>query len=315
MKKLFFCLLLFSISLHAFAHQDFYVTRDYGNIKTRIITGFQYEEINKTLIIGQLAEKLSQELNYKDSVLLYFEHHCTITEKIDPDYFVSYNDKRKRIEIRIDGNCFDVASVLKLLEYAIGNIPEIKKQQKIVHYEKHYNNDDILTIDSKNIEKILRKQDNDLVTQIMQQKIYRPDGLNKEKKHSMFTYYWQNNKFHIIEQAHDEEVPIIQLDNIYTYHDMGLNIVVFDSNNSFYHINAEYYKQPKLSRKLIIEDTHGYYRPYEVSHIGGNRITVSFEYYLENLNIKNMTLIYFPDQDLLIQDMDEAIDTYLEKTK
>ena len=62
MKQLIFTLIFFlKFTLNtASAHQDFYVTKDYGNIKVRVKTGFVYEEINKAFIIGQLAEKLAK---------------------------------------------------------------------------------------------------------------------------------------------------------------------------------------------------------------------------------------------------------------
>lgn len=313
--RYFLLLFICCLSIPAFAHRDFYVSRNYRNIKTSIKTGFLYEEINKTLIIGQLAEKLSKEFNYKDTILLHFDHHYTIPEEVATDYFVSFNNDKNRIEIKVHGNKYEVVPVLKLLEYAIRNTSTIQKQQKTVHYEKHYNNIDLMTISDKSIRKIIGEKDNELIKKIISHKIYRPDGIVKKEHPYGFTYYWQNNKFYLIEKTHYEEVPIIQLENIYTLYNMGLNMVVFDTNKSFYHINAHYYKQPKLSRRLIIEDNHEYYRPYKVSDIGGDRITVQFDYYKENFEIKNVTLIYFPEEDLLIQDLDEVVDEYLQKRK
>jgi hypothetical protein len=57
-----------------FAHKDFWKVADFGNVKVRVKTGFQYEEINKAFIIGQLAEKLSKDLNYADTIFLDFNH-------------------------------------------------------------------------------------------------------------------------------------------------------------------------------------------------------------------------------------------------
>lgn len=67
-------LLLLLLSTKASAHQDFYVIKEFGNIKTRIKTGFQYEEIKKVEIIGKLAEFLAKELNYNEPILLDFNH-------------------------------------------------------------------------------------------------------------------------------------------------------------------------------------------------------------------------------------------------
>jgi len=70
-----------------YAHQDFWITQDYGNIKVRIETGFKYEEIYKVFLFGQLAEQFAKQLNYSGSIFLDFSHHYT--GNITPDYFIS----------------------------------------------------------------------------------------------------------------------------------------------------------------------------------------------------------------------------------
>lgn len=51
-------------------HQDFQIIKDYGNIKTRITTGFHYEEIKKIEFIGYYAQILAEKLNYKKKYFL-----------------------------------------------------------------------------------------------------------------------------------------------------------------------------------------------------------------------------------------------------
>lgn len=57
------------------AHQGFWVVTESGNVKTRIKTGYQYEEIKKVQIIGELAELLAKKLNYNEPILLDFNHY------------------------------------------------------------------------------------------------------------------------------------------------------------------------------------------------------------------------------------------------
>ena len=131
------------------AHQDFTVTRDYGNVAVRIKTGFEYEEIQKVFIIGQLAEKLAEKLNYKNPVFLDFSHNYTRDSSYD--YFISYDDgsftdvmykdERKKsfreseaIVIRQISRTFDISVTLKLLEYAILNLGNIKSTQTEIEY-------------------------------------------------------------------------------------------------------------------------------------------------------------------------------------
>lgn len=136
------CLLIIVlIATHVHAHTDFWRTKDFGNVKVRIKTGFEYEEINKVFIFGKLAEQFSKQLNYTDNIFLDFNHHYT--GNCDPDFFISYDNgtvrkswnnepiekdtlSNKSIVIRQVARQFDAENTLKLLEFAIKNIDLIK---------------------------------------------------------------------------------------------------------------------------------------------------------------------------------------------
>lgn len=74
-----------------YAHQDFYTIKDYGNVKVRVQTGYNYEEINRALIIGQLAEELTKELEYKRPFFLDFIHNY-MTDNEKASYFISFDN-------------------------------------------------------------------------------------------------------------------------------------------------------------------------------------------------------------------------------
>jgi hypothetical protein len=130
-----------------FAHQDFWITQDYGNVKVRIKTGYKYEEIYKVFLFGQLAEQFAKQLNYSGNIFLDFSHHYT--GDITPDYFISYDKgnggythkekgkdllKKTSIVVRQVARQFDAQTTLKLLEYAILNIENIKSSQTEIEY-------------------------------------------------------------------------------------------------------------------------------------------------------------------------------------
>jgi hypothetical protein len=73
-KNILIFLLLLLTSITVSAHQDFFVVNEFGNVKTRIKTGYEYEEIKKVQIIGELAELLAKKLNYNEPILLDFNH-------------------------------------------------------------------------------------------------------------------------------------------------------------------------------------------------------------------------------------------------
>src|SRR5690606_11721498 len=214
------CILIIILMLpfHAVqAHSDFFYTKEYGNVKATILTGFHYEEINKVFILGQLAEKLAEELNYKEPIFLYFRHHYT-SRKVTHQYYISYGRaKNDRLYTRDDdgwqehdfmdedatvirqaGKNLDITSTLKLLEYAIGNLSYIKSHQKLIEQQRggtfRYR---FYSIDHQPIRKQLGTKASSLVTAALKNKIFRPENFSEREFWTGCSYYWQNNQFHI----------------------------------------------------------------------------------------------------------------------
>jgi hypothetical protein len=149
------------------AHQDFFVRERFGNVKVQIKTGFNYEEIQKVLIIAELVKNLLEELNYSDTVFLDFNHFYI--DYCIPDYFISYDNgniiqnwrndntkknlKEKSIVVRQVSRTFNILTTLRLVEYAIQKFPEIELKQKSIVYNKNFCDWTINTIDTSEIKK------------------------------------------------------------------------------------------------------------------------------------------------------------------
>ncbi|MEO8150851.1 MAG: hypothetical protein ABI723_24675 [Bacteroidia bacterium] len=301
----------------SFAHQDFWVKKNYGNIEVRVKTGFEYEEINKAFIIGQLAEKLAKDLNYSNQIFLDFNHHYTAN--CDPDYFISYDkggiqyiwrdDKKKNflkenaIVVRQVSRIFDVLSTLKLLEYAIKNVSSIKTSQKQIEYKLNYCQWKINSIDTTFIKEQLSKPNSESLKQVIKLKIERPD---KDFKYGI-SYYWQDNKFHLFLRGdHKADTTLINLNNIYDIKKFGnSSAIVFDTDSSFFYIYQ--YNKPIVSKRQIILSTNGYYEPFKMESISEDEISIYFWYYIKEQS-KERTLIYLTKKDELIEDLDKLID-------
>lgn len=319
MRLLLFIFISF-ISVSSFAHRDFYVIRDYGNIKVRIVTGYKYEEINKVLIIAQLAEKLSKELNFKEQLFLDFRHNYTDRDNLETDYFLSFDKgefryldsdsdnpgifDKKVIVLRQAGKKFDILSTLKLIEYSINNQPFIEKQQKTINYQKLYNRWELKSVDKYVLQKVIEQENSTLVNSIITNKIYRPKRLGNDEKEFEYgvSYYWQNNKYHLFSRDIGEDIEIATLDEICYFYELDLVYVVFNSNNSFYHIYNGIVGHPSISEKQIMVDVEDNYRPYYVNNIGGTDISI----YLWNYK-SDRTLIYLAHKNILIQDLDKSV--------
>jgi hypothetical protein len=274
------CTLIIVLSMNfgnAFAHSDLFYNNNFGNVKTSILTGFQYEEINKVAIFGQLAEKLSKEFNYFDPILLDFTH--TYTHSEISDSFISYDSisywdadseswlVNKGIVIRQIAKEFQAQPILKLLEYAILNLETIKSTQKqmvynpypsLSNYERKIN-----TIDTLAIEQILNASNSDLLNNVLKQRVDRPEkeGIDRPEgdfRHGGISYYWQNNRYFVFfkyDSWYDNlnqkyvnekrEVVLFDVGNIYDFRRFrNWSALIFDTDTSFYsikqHVNTPF---------------------------------------------------------------------------
>ncbi len=296
------------------AHQDFFTFTDFGNIKVRIKTGYEYEEINKSYIIGQLAEKLAKELNYSDEIFLDFNHHYT--SNCDPVYFISY-DKGKieytsterqendylntdAIVVRQISRSFDVITTLKLLEYSIKNISQIKKSQRTIEYEENYCHWIIKTIDTNLIRKQLNMGNSDIIKKIANNKVVR-----SEKKYDAgISYYWKDNKFHLFPFSKPDTI-LLSLVNIY---DFNIDGFTFDTDSSFFYLAD---RQPLfVSKRHIINNIYDNYEPLKIREISNSMFSLNFSYAPngDGPKWKERTLIYQKKSDELIQDIEKLFE-------
>jgi hypothetical protein len=312
-------ILIFSLSnLTLLAHQDFWVIHEFGNIKTRIITGYEYEEIKKVQIIGKLAEILAKEMNYNEPILLDFNHfYVGIAE---PIYFISFDKgvinyknsngengvkllTKNGIVVRQVSNKFDIINTLKMLEYSIINYKSIKKEQKRIEYDKNYCDWIINSINTNQIVNILKSNETKLIKNIKNRKVYRPE--NKFK--GGFTYFWQNEKYNIVFKTKDTEKPIITLSSIYDIQQKRNTIFIFEKSTEF--IVLDTYQRKIISRKLKLENAEENYHPYKIEPFTKDLYTIKFSYFSKKPvnQYKNRISIYSRKNSKLIQDLDELM--------
>ena len=315
MKKIIVLfLIIFCSTKKTFAHQDFWVIQDYGNVKVRIKTGYQYEEINKVFIYAQLVQKLALELDYKAPIFLDFNHHYT--GDCIPDYFISFDKglieypwtdatkikpllKNKSLVIRQVSRNFDAETTLKLVNYAIKNLSDIKGSQQRIEYNENYCQWKINSINPSKIKAHIKEPTSQKIRTIMSTKIVRPD---KDYKFG-YTYYWLNDKYVVIHKDYKGKESILkELNDLYDFKKVGNCFFVFTSNNEFFTINKTYGRRPKtISKTWTIKNGELNYRPYKLQHIGGYKYSIYFNYYSDDPSWqpKHITLIYNESQDHL----------------
>lgn len=309
--------LIFSLfSLTVFAHQDFWVVKEFGNIKTRIKTGYQYEEIKKVEIIGKLAEMLAKELNYNKPVLLDFNHFYVGIAK--PTYFLSfdrgkinYNSSNKEngiklldkngIVIRQVSNTFNILNTLKILEYSINNWKSIEKEQKTIEYKENYCDWLINSINKTKILNILNNNESETLKKIKKLKIYRPES----KLKFSLNYFWKNGKYHIFYRENNKEKIILSINSIYSIQKEWNTIFIFETKTKFLVIDNN--NKELISKKWNIENGNQNYRPYKIERLGGDKYVIKFSFFSEETGEQNRILIYSKNNDKLIQDLDKLM--------
>jgi hypothetical protein len=278
--KLTIILLLFSNVCSA--HQEFYVTKTFGKVTIRFHTGFHYEEIKNAFIIGQYCNLyLKQYTKNTQEVLLDFHHDYT--EDFTPNYFVNYGKgdwisfhsngsykyepefKKDGIIIKQFAREFDIQETLKLLEYSVNFIENIKKQQKSIKFLLGFGRGvEINSIDTNTTKQIIKGVLSENLKKILATKIPRTDNKN------VVNYYAYNNEFTIFKG----ETAIKTFKKIKHFFPISKNeVLVFPSKYQFFYI-----KYDEKSGKTIIQTNFltstwkDSFEPYELKKINKHKI-------------------------------------------
>lgn len=340
MKKLLLIILILTKVVICLAHQDFYVKKEFKNVTVRIKTGFGYEEINKTKILGELAQYLLNEMSYGGKVFIDFRHAYTDTCKTE--YFVSYDDgsikytfneteyywnkkwhtwnpqkftinnksrffptlNSRRIVIRIYASNIRYSDVLQILEHSVKNKKYIKRNQLKIKDNRLYVN----SVDSAWISDILIENESPLVSKVLNKKVY----VNDSTWTFGASYYYQNKSFNFIVRSYNNipDTLALSVQDIYQMTWLGTGSkVVFDTDSSFYYVGR--YGDRVVSKRHIIENTQDNYEIFYVKDIGDDMISISFSRFsteeeaesgLGNLYY-SQTCIYDYRNDIMISDI------------
>lgn len=267
MKTKIQILILLLFSINSFAHKDKVFFETYGNVKVYMRTGFDYSDIDKIKIIGKLSEKLSKNLNYKDTI--FVEYIQDYTDYYSDDlYILEYNNSNFKLangfksqissetnnyglSVRIYADRIKILDILKYVEYLINNKEETnnyltRKNIGYNHYEEQQYLEPINSeaTDDKFLEKILSKE-SETIKNLINQKI----SVKTEEIYGI-EIYWKNDKF-IFEDKHIKEKQefIFEVkDYYYSISVSKYELLIFIDENSFYFINGIKEKKRKINK-------------------------------------------------------------------
>ncbi len=182
LKKLIFTVFVL-FSLNSYSHKDIVIKKKFGNVLVVFQTPFEYEEVNKGLIIGKYTEKMLKQLNYKNRIVLHFKYaqypyifsEDTINLKKINLYKTINTDENKIIFTLYDFD-FDIQNVLKFIHFNLNNKSN----------EFYY----------KDLLKIFNAP-NKLVSKIIKEKVYRQYTYDDKNNCSYISYYIKDDKYYI----------------------------------------------------------------------------------------------------------------------
>jgi hypothetical protein len=243
MTKLFLLWLCLVISVRAMAHQDFSITQRYDDVTVRIKTGDHFEEIQRVLISGVLADSLVQQYGYCKPVFIDFEH--IYTEEYVSDYFLGYHrgddygvqeksffQQDSSLVLEVHGSSFCIEDVLKLIEYAILHEEYIIQNQSESTFRSPYHEKVRTTIDTKIIQAQLGKTRSIKVEGLFNIKVDRSD-LHPYMPKTGYSYYFHHNRYFVFDLKSREKRFLASFDNIYFFKDFENTVFIFDSDTSF----------------------------------------------------------------------------------
>jgi hypothetical protein len=309
MKQLIVLVLLISLVIDSRANTYGIMT---GNIDKVYYTGIvagetQYQNQAIAYLCNEFMksnypqnkEKVFLELGFSDNPsfkLSYDKFQGTMWDNAEKNRPAKGLGIRIRLSQRLDR----AESVLKLLDYGLQNLSELKKSSKDFYSLSYYDQPDELTVDSLILSNVLRNPTNVRVTNILNLKV--PRNLGNIGPDLYKEYYFQNDKYFFIDYFNKDSI-YLQLDRVYQIiNEYYLGSLIFETDSTGYFYNRE---TKQLSQKFTIQNKKpSFYFIHTSSDNDKKRIYFEYNDYGKG----NIKFIYLTDKLFLIQRVEEFED-------
>src|SRR5690606_20752667 len=136
--------------------------------------------------------------------------------------------------------------------------------------------------------------------EILQTRLERPNEI-KELEKPLYSYFVQNNKFHIVLKEDSNESKISIVDNLLDYQVLSRDIVIVFTDFDDFKIS----QTGNSERTVHIDTIPNFYWPYNARLSGNNKILIEF---FPRSKQKNRLMIYYLDKNVFIQDLDKELE-------
>lgn len=209
------------------------------------------------------------------------------------------------IRIRTSSKYNRAESVLKLMDYGLKHLKELKILRK--NYNKIDENDRPVgyNVDSITLSQIIKSPISENINTILSTKVFR--NLGKEEYGVSKEYFFQYDLYHFIDYFNKDSVYIKlkQIYQIISEHNLGT--IIFETDSTGYFYNRE---SKKLSTRFkILDKKSSFYYTHTSSDEDKKRIY--FEY--DSYEGEKKKFIYLIDKLILIQKVNENEDLFIKK--
>lgn len=218
------------------------------------------------------------------------------------------------VVIRQFGYHFDIRETLNLLSYAVENqsaIREYSRTDSLSSYltSMFYRFESV----PKSIIDSVKSSQEDIVTQVLKIKIYC-DADSTNPNSLKYSYFSKNGTYQIFATIHDKEILIDTLEQIYSFKPwkyMPQRLFVFEAPNRMRSYAINTFMDKKVERSIehrIDIDPYEYIRSININWLGGDNYMIGYSNGFDWAPVKR--LIYLKNEDVLIHDFDEFINSY-----
>jgi hypothetical protein len=325
------------LSSIAWGHEDFSTVRQFGRVIVRVTSGFNYEEIQKVWITGELASRMLTKSGYQDTVILDFVH-C-YGRNVSPEYYLATGTGVVNtqdgfqwyglrplvsgpavIVLRERSSQFDVEGALKVLEYGVQHNGDLKRRQMPVSYWIGLPPAIVESIDTAETRRVANSRSSREIQEIMQTRVYRQGGREWETWGGV-TYYWLGGRYFVqsrqmYSMADDTNATMQHSDttlfvtpNIYQFADgQGPGTFIFDSDSTFFYVNP--ICDNMISKKHHLASKKISLEPFSISGLGVDKVTITYQCESSNKTTFGFrTMVYQISKDYLTQDLDALLNS------
>jgi hypothetical protein len=234
-------------------------------------------------------------------------------------YSVPGFNKKKSIVIRQFASHFDIRETLNLLSYALTNQSDIRENSRPDTLSSYLRNMyySFETVPSGMVDS-LKSTKMQVVESVLNAKVYcEVDSINRNRLY--YSYFAQNGKYQIFASIHDKEILLDTLEQVYSLNPwkyMPEALFAFETPNQMrsYSVSTFMDNEVKRSRKHQIDiDPYEYLRSINIDWLGDDIYLIDYSNGFGWTPVKR--LIYLENDDVIIDDFEDYINSYRKKEK